>query len=252
VIRLSNAQSGQGAGKLKNTWFQAPSPLIAASQLSRRYQRGLEEVHAIENATFSIPSGAFVLIVGPSGSDKSTLLNLISGIDRPTSGSLIVRGQNLSDLTEAELDIFRGNRISFVFQFNNLLPNLNAIENVALPLVAQGMRWKAAHAQAFEDLKSLDLSQRAAQRLFERSEGKQERGAPVRVVTTRPAVVLVDKPTSDLDAGSRRALIELIAALNDASGVTFLTASREIELPTRATQSIQLPNGRISSLAGAA
>lgn len=201
--------------------------------------------------SFSIEAGAFAVVAGPSGSGKSTLLNLIGGIDRPTSGSLQVDGHELPGKSEAELDAFRRDLVGFVFQFNNLLPNLDALESVALPLVAQGKSWDAARAQAFESLKGLDLSQRAAQRLFERSEGKQERVAPVRVVISRLVVVLADEPTSDLDASSRRALIELIAALNDASGVTFLTASREIELPTGATRSIYLPNGRIFSLAGA-
>lgn len=209
-------------------------------------------MHAIENASFSIPSGAFVLIVGPSGSGKSTLLNLISGIDRPTSGSLVVHGQNLSDLTEAELDTFRGNKIGFVFQFNNLLPNLSAIENVALPLVAQGMRWKVARAQAFEDLKSLGLSQRATHRPYELSGGEQQRVALARAVITRPTIVLADEPTGDLDAISTNAVIELMVALNHDMGVTFLMATHNMELRTRATQIIQLSNGRISSTVGAA
>jgi ABC-type lipoprotein export system ATPase subunit len=208
-------------------------------------------VHAVENATFSIPSGAFALIVGPSGSGKSTLLNLISGIDRPTSGSLVVDGQNLNDLTEAELDTFRGKKIGFVFQFNNLLPNLNANENVALPLVAQGMRWRAARAQALEDLESLGLSQRAAHRPSELSGGEQQRVALARAVITRPAIVLADEPTGDLDAASGNAVIELMAALNQNLGTTFLMATHNLELRTRATQIIQLSNGRLSSMTGA-
>ena len=209
-------------------------------------------MHAVENVTFSIPSGAFALLVGPSGSGKTTLLNLISGIDRPTSGSLIVHGQKLNKLAEAELDTFRGKNIGFVFQFNNLLPNLNATENVALPLVAQGMSWKAARVHAFDELNSLGLSQRATHRPFELSGGEQQRVALARAVITRPAIVLADEPTGDLDAESAEAVIELMATMNHDMGVTFLMATHNMELRTRATQIIELSNGRVSSMASAA
>jgi ABC-type lipoprotein export system ATPase subunit len=236
---------------LKNTSPTSSETLIEASALCRTYHRGSEEVHAIEGASFKIPSGAFTLLVGPSGSGKSTLLNLISGIDRPTSGSLVVNGQKLGELTETQLDNFRGRNIGFVFQFNNLLPNLDAVENVALPLVAQGTSWKKARARAFDELSTLGLSHRAKHRPFELSGGEQQRTALARAVVSRPALVLADEPTGDLDAQSADSVIGLMASINDQLGVTFVLATHNLQLKSKASQVFELSNGRLQSGSGA-
>lgn len=242
----------QREGHLQSRKNAPPPILIEATALSRTYRRGSETVHALEAATFTIPSGSFALLIGPSGSGKSTLLNLISGIDRPTSGSLQVCGQELNDLSETQLDDFRRSYIGFVFQFNNLLPNLDALENVALPLVAQGKSWSAARARALEELTALGLSDRTHHRPFELSGGEQQRVALARAVIARPAIVLADEPTGELDAKSAHAVIEVMAAMNQDLGVTFLMATHNMQLRTRATKIIELSNGRVYSRAGAA
>jgi ABC-type lipoprotein export system ATPase subunit len=241
-----------GAQNLNNTSLTSPETLIEASALCRTYHRGSEEVHAIEDASFNIPDGAFALLIGPSGSGKSTLLNLISGIDRPTSGSLVVCGNKLNDLKETQLDDFRRKYIGFVFQFNNLLPNLNAVENVALPLVAKGTSWREARSRAHDELSELGLARRANHRPFELSGGEQQRVALARATISRPDIVLADEPTGDLDAKSASMVIELMISINHELGVTFLLATHNTKLQTSATQIIALSDGRVNPNTGAA
>jgi putative ABC transport system ATP-binding protein len=221
---------------------------IQAHALTRTYRRGSEDVHALLGVTLAIPRSAFAVVLGPSGSGKSTLLNLLGGIDRPTSGQLEIEGVELTALTERQLDEYRREHVGFVFQFNNLLPNLDAIENVALPLVAQGRGWPRAREQAGAQLAHLGLSHRAGHRPSELSGGEQQRVALARAVVARPALVLADEPTGDLDLESAETVLDLMSSLNRDLGVTFVIATHNPRLESRATQVIELANGRMASL----
>ena len=227
-----------------------PPPLrrifVQADALTRTYRRGSEDVHALLDVTLAIPPSAFAVVLGPSGSGKSTLLNLIGGIDRPTSGHLRVDGLDLHALTERQLDGYRRDHVGFVFQFNNLLPNLDALENVALPLVARGHSWAQARDQAGAQLTALGLGSRVGHRPAELSGGEQQRVALARAVISRPALVLADEPTGDLDSGSAEIVLDLMSSLNRDLGATFVIATHNPRLESRATHVIELTNGRMT------
>ena len=219
---------------------------VHADALTRTYRRGAEDVHALLEVSLAIRPSAFAVVLGPSGSGKSTLLNLIGGIDRPTSGQLRVDGLELHAMSERQLDGYRRDYVGFVFQFNNLLPNLDALENVALPLVAQGRSWAQARAQAGAQLEALGLGSRVGHRPAELSGGEQQRVALARAVVSRPALVLADEPTGDLDLESAEIVLDLMSALNRDLGVTFVIATHNPRLESRATQVIELTNGRMT------
>jgi putative ABC transport system ATP-binding protein len=206
----------------------------------------------LQDVTLAIPRSAFAVVLGPSGSGKSTLLNLIGGIDRPTAGSLQVDGLELHGLTERQLDAYRRDHVGFVFQFNNLLPNLDALENVALPLVARGLSWNQARERARTELASLGLQDRTAHRPEELSGGEQQRVALARAVVSRPALVLADEPTGDLDLGSTETVLELMTSLNRHLGVTFVIATHNRRLASRASHGIELSSGRLAGPAAPA
>jgi ABC-type lipoprotein export system ATPase subunit len=219
---------------------------VQAHSLTRTYRRGSEDVHALLDVSVTIRPSAFAVVLGPSGSGKSTLLSLLGGIDRPTSGTLTIDGIALEGLSERQLDRYRRDHVGFVFQFNNLLPTLDALENVALPLVARGHRWARAKELAREELGSLGLSQRAEHRPAELSGGEQQRVALARAMVTRPALVLADEPTGDLDQAAAESVLDLMASLNRDVGATFVIATHDRRLVPRATQVIELSNGRLT------
>ena len=229
----------------------SPQAFIETHSLGRMYRRGSEDVHALRDLSVSIPRGALAVVYGPSGSGKSTLLNLLGGIDRLTAGSLAVDGQALETLTENQLDTFRRHRVGFVFQFNNLLPNLNAQENVALSLISQGRSWRAAGEEARVQLDGLGLGHRRAHRPAELSGGEQQRVALARAVVGRPALVLADEPTGDLDADTAETVFNLICQLNRDLGVTFVVATHNPRLRALASQVIELAGGQATAGNGA-
>jgi len=223
------------------------SALIRAEGLTRTYRRGSEKVHALWDVTLAIPASAFAVVLGPSGSGKSTLLNLLGGIDRPSGGRLRVDGVDLRSLTEGQLDAYRRDHVGFVFQSNNLLPNLSALENVALPLVARGRRWSEARRQAVAGLEALGLGRRADHRPSELSGGEQQRVALVRAVVARPDLVLADEPTGDLDRAATETVLDLMMSLNRSLGATFVVATHNQRLASVATQVVELRDGRTSA-----
>ena len=219
---------------------------IQTEALTRTYRRGSEDVHALLGVTLEIAPSAFAVVLGPSGSGKSTLLNILGGIDRPTRGQVSVDGLDLQGLSEHQLDRYRRDRVGFVFQFNNLLPNLSAEENVALPLIAQGGGWAAARDRARMQLIALGLSRRLRHRPAELSGGEQQRVALARAVVSRPALVLADEPTGDLDQESAEIVLDLMTSLNRELGATFVVATHNPRLVSRATQVIELADGKLA------
>jgi ABC-type lipoprotein export system ATPase subunit len=163
--------------------------------------------------------------VGPSGGGKSTLLHLIGGVDRPSSGKLTVNGFALDQASEDELTRFRRQHIGFVFQFFNLLSSLDTLDNVALPLLASGYKLKVARQQATVMLKQVGLERRLGHRPAELSGGEQQRVAIARAVVGSPSLVLADEPTGDLDAANAEAVMQLMLALNRSLGITFVVAT---------------------------
>ena len=201
------------------------SMLVNAEGLSKIYVRGGEKIAALQRVDLQIAAGSFVFIVGPSGGGKSTLLHLIGGMDRPSSGKLTVNGFALDQASEDELTRFRRQHIGFVFQFFNLLSSLDALDNVALPLLASGYKLKEARQQATVMLKQVGLETRLRHRPAELSGGEQQRVAIARAVVGSPSLVLADEPTGDLDAANAEAVMQLMLELNRSLGITFVVAT---------------------------
>ena len=219
--------------------------LIEAAGLEKVYQRGDEDVVALRNVNLSVLPGEFAVIIGPSGSGKSTLLHLLGGIDRPTHGELHVNGVDLVAASEAALTRFRRDNIGFVFQFYNLLPSLNALDNVILPLLAKGLGWKAARARGADMLAQVGLSHRQKHTPAQLSGGEQQRVAIARAMLLEPCVVLADEPTGDLDSASANSIITLMVELNQRLGVTFIVATHNLNLLRVASRTYEMVDGQV-------
>jgi ABC-type lipoprotein export system ATPase subunit len=224
------------------------STIIEAKGLGKIYKRGNEEVFALLDGQMSVSQGEFIVIVGPSGGGKSTLLHLLGGIDRPTRGELHVNGVDLVSASDAALTCFRRDNIGFVFQFYNLLPSLNALDNVTLPLLARGLRWKASRLLGSAMLEQVGLAHRQKHTPGQLSGGEQQRVAIARAMVLEPCVVLADEPTGDLDSASARSIIALMLDLNRRLGVTFIIATHNLDLLKVAGRAYQLVDGRLDKL----
>lgn len=224
------------------------SALIQAKGLKKVYKRGSEEVVALWDTSLNISAGEFCLIMGPSGSGKSTLLHLLGGIDRPTQGDLIVNGVDLVNVSEAALTRFRRDNIGFVFQFYNLLPSLNALDNVILPLLAKGKSWKVSRERGMAMLDQVGLSHRQKHTPGQLSGGEQQRVAIARAMVVEPCVILADEPTGDLDSASANSIIALMVDLKERQGVTFIVATHNPLLVQAANHTYELVDGRLAFL----
>jgi putative ABC transport system ATP-binding protein len=221
--------------------------LIQARGVEKHYRRGKVQVEALRGVDLDIPRGAFVVIVGPSGGGKTTLLHLLGGIDRPSAGKICVDGQALETASEADLTRFRRDHIGFVFQFYNLLPSLNALDNVILPLLAKGWARKKARQSGLAFLERVGLQARWQHMPGELSGGEQQRVAIARAMVGEPAVILADEPTGDLDSKSANSIISLMSELNQRLGVTFIVATHNLNLLKPSTCSYELEDGLLSS-----
>ena len=205
----------------------APAPLIVIRNVSRRYVRGVDEVHALEKVSLSIPTGHFVAFMGPSGSGKSTLLNLVSGIDRPNEGEVFVAGQRLNDLSEDELAHWRARHVGLIFQFFNLIPVLSARDNVALPLLLTSLNKAERRRRAETALRIVGLDERMDHYPRTLSGGEQQRVAIARSIVTDPNLIVADEPTGDLDARNAEAILSLLRQLKNEFGKTVVMVTHD-------------------------
>jgi len=206
---------------------QAEESIIAIHHVSRRYVRGVDEVHALEDVSLTIPNGHFVGFMGPSGSGKSTLLNLVSGIDRPTAGDVIVAGQRLNNLSEDELAHWRARHVGLIFQFFNLIPVLSARDNVALPLLLTYLNKTERLHRAEIALGIVDLAHRLHHLPQALSGGEQQRVAIARAIVTDPDLIVADEPTGDLDARNAEAILTLLRQLKQDFGKTVVMVTHD-------------------------
>ena len=186
--------------------------MIDLVNVSRLYHRGSDEIHALERVSLHVERQRFVALMGPSGSGKSTLLNVLAGLDRPNSGEVTVAGQRLNEMSEDELAAFRAHTVGFVFQFFNLIPVLDACQNVELPLLLTHLRKAERRERAQTALRVVGLAERGDHRPGELSGGEQQRVAIARAIVTDPEIVVADEPTGDLDA---RNAVEILGLLRD-------------------------------------
>ncbi len=226
------------------TPFSSPTPVVAVSRLSRRVASDAgAELRILDDVSFSIEAGEAVAIVGASGSGKSTLLGLLAGLDAPSGGEVRIRGQDLFALDEDGRAALRGACVGFVFQSFQLLPALTAVENVMLPLELAGRRDARQEAEAW--LGRVGLSGRLGHYPRQLSGGEQQRVAVARAFAPRPALVLADEPTGNLDVATGEAVIELMFSLNAESGTTLVLVTHDAALAARCKRTLRLAAGRL-------
>ena len=214
-------------------------PLVSAHDLERVFLIGSERIRALHDVNVEAYPGGLTLITGPSGSGKTTLLNLLAGLDMPTSGSVHVDGKDLTTLSEWELAQLRRRRIGFVFQSFGLLPLLSAYENIELPLrIAQwGRRDRAERTE--EILNLVGLGDRAGHRPYEMSGGEQQRVAVARAVVHRPALIIADEPTGELDSSTGAAIFTLLKNIVERENVAVIVASHDVTVASRFATAIK-------------
>jgi len=218
--------------------------VLAARDLDKRYQLHDQEVVALRGVTLSIESGEYVAIVGPSGSGKSTLLTLLGGLDTPTAGDVEILGTSLGALDDRRLTRLRLERIGFVFQRFHLLPVLTARENIELPLAEHGVAAVARRARAEELLAYVGLTTRANHRATQLSGGEMQRVAIARALANRPAIILADEPTGELDAATGQEILGLFRRLH-ADGATLVVVTHDDQLAAQAGRVIRMLDGQI-------
>lgn len=219
--------------------------MIELNDLSRVYPVGDSEVHALDHVDLHIEAGEYISLMGPSGSGKSTLLNVLGLLDRPTQGIYRLEDRDTQTLDEMERARLRRERLGFVFQSFHLLPRLSAFENVALPLVLSGLPAAERRDKAEDALAAVGLSERALHRPNQLSGGQCQRVAIARATVMRPALLLADEPTGNLDSHSGAEVIELLEKLN-VDGITLIVVTHDPEIGARARRGIKLHDGRIA------
>jgi len=220
------------------------TPLITARGLIKRYDDG--RVTALDGLDLEVAAGEFVALCGPSGCGKSTLLNLIAAIDRPDAGTLTVAGRPLRDLTSAESDHYRTHTVGLIFQLHNLLPNLTALENIQVPLIAAGMRPAERVRRARLLLEQVGLADRADDRPPMLSGGERQRVAVARALANRPKLVLADEPTGALDSRAGEAVLDLLTAMRQDHGITLVVVTHDVGVAARADRVLHLLDGRLA------
>ena len=221
--------------------------VVRCRNLGRTYDAEAIPVHALRGVDLDVAAGEFVSLAGPSGSGKSTLLNLIGALDRPSTGDVVVDGVALSQLDEAQLADLRLTKIGFVFQAYNLIPVLSARENVEFIMQLQGLPARERRERALEILASLGMAELADRRPGEMSGGQQQRVAVARAIVTRPALLLADEPSANLDSETTKGLLELLRRINEERHVTIVTATHDPMVMSYARRRVQLLDGRIAS-----
>ena len=221
-------------------------PIIEIRDVIKRYGVGEAAIFALAGVSMTISPGEYVAIMGPSGSGKSTLMNILGALDEVTSGDYLLDGINISQLGERELSIVRGRKIGFVFQSFNLIPRMNALSNVELPLAYQGLKSKERRIRALKALELVGLSDRLKHEPNELSGGQQQRVAVARALVTRPSLLLADEPTGALDSKSTSDLLDLFDQVNRA-GRTVVVITHEAEVAARAKRVVSMRDGKIIS-----
>jgi putative ABC transport system ATP-binding protein len=222
----------------------APEPVVELERISRVYQLGQLQVHALRDASLTVTRGEFVAIVGASGSGKSTLMNIIGCLDRPTSGIYRLAGVPVSSLRDDTLATVRNRTIGFVFQSYNLLPRTSAIENVATPLLYQGIGRKERTRRAATALERLGLGDRLRHEPTELSGGQQQRVAIARALVTDPALLLADEPTGNLDSHSGADVMHLFHELHR-SGRTIVLITHDASVAAAASRQVHIADGLV-------
>lgn len=220
------------------------SALAVAEGVEKEYRSGAEVLRVLKGISLTVHEAELVAVVGASGVGKSTLLHVMGALDRPTAGRVLFRGQDLFARSDAELTRFRRHEVGFVFQLYNLLAEFSALENAMLPALIQRRPPAEARQLALDALREVGLAERVAHRPGELSGGEQQRVALARAVVGRPAMIVADEPTGNLDPKTSEGVFELVGRLQAERGVAFLIATHNLELARRADRLVRLVDGR--------
>jgi len=221
--------------------------VMQANELWKLYASGESTVQAVKGVNVSIGGGEMIAIMGPSGCGKTTLLNVLSGIDEPTSGEVAINGKSLFSVSDDERSRMRAEYLGFIFQDFNLLPVLSAVENVELPLLLLGKSANEARTTAFDALSAVGLSDRSDHRPSELSGGQQQRVAIARAIVHNPAVVLCDEPTGNLDSKTSSNVMSLLKSINQKMGTTFLLVTHDSSIAKQCSRILNMDDGEIIS-----
>jgi len=221
--------------------------VMQANELWKLYASGESTVQAVKGVNVSIGGGEMIAIMGPSGCGKTTLLNVLSGIDEPTSGEVAINGKSLFSVSDDERSRMRAEYLGFIFQDFNLLPVLSAVENVELPLLLLGKSANEARTTALDALSAVGLSDRSDHRPSELSGGQQQRVAIARAIVHNPAVVLCDEPTGNLDSKTSNNVMSLLKSINQKMGTTFLLVTHDSSIAKQCSRILNMDDGEIIS-----
>ncbi|MCO7261347.1 lipoprotein-releasing ABC transporter ATP-binding protein LolD [Dickeya zeae] len=221
------------------------SPLLQCCQLCKRYQEGNLSTDVLRDVSFEMQNGEMMAIVGSSGSGKSTLLHLLGGLDAPTSGEVVFKGNTLNQLSAAAKAALRNRELGFIYQFHHLLPDFTALENVAMPLLIGKVAPKEAKERAQTMLTAVGLAQRSQHRSSELSGGERQRVAIARALVNNPSLVLADEPTGNLDQRTTDAIFELLGELNVRQGTAFLVVTHDLNLARRLGRQLEMRDGQL-------
>ena len=220
---------------------------VRTEHVWKTFHQEAEEIHAVRDVTIEIARGEFTALAGPSGSGKTTLLNVIGGLTRPSRGQVWVAGRNLTEMSNPELARLRLGQVGFVFQAYNLLPVLTAMENAEFPMLLQGIDPDERAARVGELFKRIGLDGMEGRRPRKLSGGQQQRVAVVRSVASKPALVLADEPTANLDSAASDALLDVMRELNEDLGITFVFATHDTRVMERCRRLVRMVDGAIES-----
>src|SRR5687767_6397997 len=221
-------------------------PLVELRNVSKIYHLGGEEIRALDDVTLDIEAGEFISIIGPSGSGKSTLMHILGCLDSPSRGTIKLDGLLIQDARPRDLARLRNEKIGFVFQFFNLLPKLNVLQNVELPLVYSGAGKRERQDRALAALKMVGMENRAKHRPMQLSGGQQQRAAIARALVNNPRIIFADEPTGNLDSNTGEAILELFCQLSQ-EGRTIALVTHDPEIAARTPRRIEIRDGKVSS-----
>jgi putative ABC transport system ATP-binding protein len=222
------------------------TPVIQVTDLVKDYSRGTNVVHALRAVTLQVKQGEFVTVMGPSGSGKSTFMNLVGCLDRPTSGSFLLDGVDVPSLNRSELADLRNHKLGFIFQGFNLLPRMDALDNVMLPMVYAGVSGSTRRQRGHAALDAVGLEDRAHHRPNEMSGGQQQRVAIARALVNAPSLILADEPTGNLDSRTSVEIMAILQRLNRA-GATIVLVTHEPDIATYSSRTVVFKDGTLQS-----
>lgn len=225
------------------------SAVISLDSVRKTYEMGDNSVHALDDVSLTVEQGEFVTVTGASGSGKSTLMHILGCLDKPTAGKYFLRGEDVSDLSPADLAVIRNKQIGFVFQGFNLLPRTTATENVEVPLLYSRPLMSAAERRekAAEALDLMKLSDRSSHHPNQLSGGQQQRVAIARALVNKPDLILADEPTGNLDTATGKEVMQTLVKLREERGITIVLITHEIEIASYGSRIVSIRDGKIIS-----